>query len=289
MNLFEEFNLFEYSKRIKRPMILDGAMGSLLEAKGLTLKDGSWSAKVNFSNPELIIKIHEDYIDSGSDIITTNTFRTNPLAMMQAGISDYKKYVKQALYLAKTAIKNKSQPILLAGSNPPAEDSYQRNRKVTQKELELNHCKHIETLYEFGSNFILNETQSHFDEIKIICNFCSNNKIPFVISLFFDESLKILSGENIEDIIKYIKEFKPLSIGFNCIPNLLINKLLNSISLDYLWGFYINIFFDNLKGKYSNLVLDKLKLNPSFIGGCCGTKPEDIQSLKELLDARISY
>lgn len=292
MNLNYNFDLIKLSKSINRPLILDGAMGSLLEEKGLTSKDYSWSAKINLLKPDEVIKIHREYIQAGADIITTNTFRTNPYALDQVGINDYKKYVRQAINLAKTSIDN--LPIILAGSNPPAEDCYQRTRKATIKELELNHCNHIETLYDNGCHFILNETQSHFDEIKIICEFCSKNQIPFVVSLYFDESLKILSGENLIDIIKYIQNFNPLAISFNCISNSLLNNFLNlnpngwlrHLNLNLNWGFYLNIFSEKNFTTYSDIIKDKLKFIPGFIGACCGSDPDDIKSIKELLDGR---
>ncbi|MCX7611764.1 MAG: homocysteine S-methyltransferase family protein [Ignavibacterium sp.] len=298
MSFLNEFNIFKFSNKIKRPLILDGAMGSLLEQRGLTNKDGTWSAKINFSYPEEIIKIHKDYINAGADIITTNTFRTNPYALKRAGIDNYKMYVKKALELAKTSIEN--NPILIAGSNPPAEDCYQSSRKATPKELELNHCYHIETLFENGCNFILNETQSHLDEIKIICEFCSKNRIPFVISLYFDDNLKLLSGENVLDVISMIDNFNPLSISFNCINNQTINNLfslstsnlnlnLNLIlNLNSTWGFYLNIFSEKPFSTYAELIKDKIKLNPSFVGACCGSNPDDIRTIKEFLDARNS-
>lgn len=296
MNYLNEFNLFTLSKRINRPLILDGAMGSLLEKKGLTSKDYSWSAKINFTKPDAVIKIHKDYIHAGADIITTNTFRTNPYALKQVGINDYKKYVKQAINLAKSSIDY--LPIIIAGSNPPAEDCYQRTRKATNKELELNHCNHIETLFDNGCHYTLNETQSHFDEIKIICEFCSKSQIPFIISLYFDENLKILSGESLIDTIKYIQNFNPLAISFNCISNSLLNNFLNlnlnewlphlnlNLNLNFSWGFYLNIFSEKKYSTYADIIKDKLKYNPSFIGACCGSKPEDIKSIKELLDGR---
>ena len=292
MITFNKFNLFSFAKRINRPLILDGAMGSLLEMKGLTSNDPSWSAKINLSHPDEVLKIHLDYIEAGADIITTNTFRTNPYSLNQIGVLDYKKFVKQAVNIAKDAVDKKN--VLIAASNPPAEDCYQRQRKATKKELELNHCLHIETLYEYGSHFILNETQSHYDEIKIICEFCKKNNIPFIISLYFDEELKILSGEKLDEVIKFIIQFEPLSLGFNCITNSILSALLKNFNLNFNWGFYLNLFEHKKNNKnshpynfsYSQLIKDKLKLKPSFVGACCGSIPEDIKSLKEYLDER---
>jgi homocysteine S-methyltransferase len=57
-----------------KPLLLDGAMGSYLQQKGLTTDDLLWTTYINQTNPDLIIQTHMEYIEAGADIITTNTF-----------------------------------------------------------------------------------------------------------------------------------------------------------------------------------------------------------------------
>ncbi len=140
-------------------------------------------------------------MSAGADIITTNTFRTNPAAFEGAGYPFDSKYVKEAVKIAKSAAENTK--VIIAGSNPPAEDCYQKERNITYNQLEKNHFKHIELLMVNGVDFILNETQSHFDEIKIICTYCSRNNIPYIVSFYFDENLTIFSGEQINYVVEY--------------------------------------------------------------------------------------
>jgi len=75
------FNLFTFSRKINRPLLLDGAMGSLLQQKGVKSEGELWTSVANLKIPELVFTIHDSYIKAGADIITTNTFRTNPLAV----------------------------------------------------------------------------------------------------------------------------------------------------------------------------------------------------------------
>ena len=86
-------NPFETAKQISKPLLLDGAIGSYLQQKGFETDDIIWTTKINQSNPEAVIKMHKDYIGAGADIITTNTFRTNPLSLSKSGISDVSSYV----------------------------------------------------------------------------------------------------------------------------------------------------------------------------------------------------
>jgi len=288
-----EFNLFELSRRINRPLILDGAMGSLLQQKGVKAETNLWMSLTNINRPKKVLSIHKEYIKAGSDIITTNTFRTNPAAL-KGTKHNLNKLVKASVNLALEAAND--LPVLVAGSNPPAEDCYQVKRTISKKELDLNHKEHISKLMEYGSHFILNETQSHLDEIKIISKFCSKNKIPFIISLFFNQRLRILSGESLEDVINFILEYNPLAIGFNCILPSLMNIAMKRLKFNVNWGLYLNCgdgsyTDEDIKcgispDNYLFEIKKYLTKKPSFIGSCCGSSPLHIKKIKEYLDGR---
>ncbi len=142
----------------------------------------------------------------------------------------------------------------------------------------------------------MNETQSHLDEIQIICAYCSKNRIPYVLSLFFDESLKLLSGEKVRDVLPFIREHGPLAIGFNCIMPGTFRKMLQEGTGDYNSGFYLNCGDGGYKDKdikcgiypeeYSSYVKEFLTLHPAFVGACCGSSPGHIHKIKELFELR---
>jgi len=278
----------------KKPLILDGAMGSLLQQMGYKPDSNIWMTSLNSISPEIIKSVHKSYIEAGANIITTNTFRTNPAALADAGIFDCAPLVKEAVRLAKESVND--HPVYIAGSNAPAEDSYQKIRKLSYKQLELNHKNHIDLLQENDVYFILNETQSHFDEIKIICSHCQRNNIPYVISILFDEKLKILSQEPVEYILKFIWEHEPFAIGFNCIAPRLLDNLLGNIQMSYKWGFYLNCAGENYfntkiesvvdADRYIKIIEKNLKFKPSFIGACCGSSPEHIKAIKKYLNEK---
>ena len=293
-NIFNALNLFALAKRIGRPLILDGALGSVLRKSSFP-QTSLWASQANISAPEKVLALHKQYIKAGADIITTNTFRTNPVAFADYnGKYDYKKLIKQSVSLAQKAAE--SYPIIIAGSNPPAEDCYKKERSISSKLLRLNHHTHINLLMDSGAFFILNETQSHFDEISIICKYCSKNNIPFVVSLFFDDNLNILSGEKVSEVLKFIMDYAPLAISFNCIKPGMLLKLSGKLKLKDNWGAYLNCGTgaysdDKITGRitpdeYLNIIKSILPLSPSFIGGCCGSTPAHIKLIKEYLDGK---
>ncbi|MGE5497838.1 MAG: homocysteine S-methyltransferase family protein [Syntrophothermus sp.] len=282
------FDIFSYSRKSGRPLILDGAIGSLLQEEGLLLSETLWSSEAALTDPDILNKVHMDYVSAGADIITANTFRTNPAAFSLSGSSaDNLTLVKKNIQIARMASANK--PVLVAGSNAPAEDCYSPVRTLDKKTLLDNHTGHISMLIESGADFILNETQSHRDEIEMICSYCSLNNIPFIISLYFTDELRLLSGESVIDTIEHINNFSPLAIGFNCIKPETFERFTAKCSFNFNWGFYLNCGSGDVNDPhitcgidattYLNFIRQYIHLKPSFIGACCGSGPAHIKAL----------
>jgi homocysteine S-methyltransferase len=290
-NTSSQLNPFSLAVKVKRPLILDGAMGSFLHQKGYTPDTHLWFSHLNIDHPEAVKEIHSSYISAGADIITTNTFRTNPVAVSRQSKYNSTELVKEAVQIAREAAEGKT--VFIAGSNPPAEDSYQAERRISKKDLQINHSKHIDLLIENGCHFVLNETQSHFDEIRIISRFCSDNDIPFIISLFYDENFRILSGENVFEVIRFVSDYDPLAIGVNCINPKLFKSFLIKLEIINCWGFYLNYGLGNITDirltdalppvSVSEILLAGIHKNASFIGGCCGSGPEHIKFIRNLI------
>jgi len=286
-------DIIQFHKKVKRPLVLDGAIGSFLQQRNVEIHKTFWSSYANIVAPEKVIEIHREYINAGSDIITTNTFRTNPIAYNQASLEiSNLDFVKKSVGLAKEAVGEKEN-VIIAGSNPPAEDSYQNYRNISNNEIEVNHKNHIDMLWNSGVDFILNETQSHFDEIKIICEHCNTSQIPFILSLFVTEEEKILSGESLNKVLKYIADFNPIAVGINCVTPVVFNKIIHGLEIEMPWGFYLNcgsgkftdteIFEGVTPANYINIVKQKFNRDLFFIGSCCGSSPEHTKAIKEFV------
>lgn len=277
----------------KRPLILDGAMGSMLTLNEENYDKWLWSSLINLTDPELVKSAHKQYIAAGADIITTNTFRTNPVALERSSYDiSLDSFVKKSVEIAIEARANKN--IIVAGSNAPAEDCYQIERTLSKIKLDYNHKKHIELLWELGSDFVLNETQSHWDEIEIISKFCGDNNIPFVMSFFFDHDLNLLSGEHLLEAIKFVLEYKPIAVSFNCIDISPFRKVMDKLDANVNWGFYLNCGAGTYTNKqitcgtnpkeYLKEVKKWINYSPLFVGSCCGSSPDHTRLLKEYFD-----
>src|SRR5664279_3049348 len=128
------YNPFSIARRTRRPLILDGAMGSLLQQNGVPRDEHLWMSLANLTHPEKVIELHRQYINAGADIITTNTFRTNPYAIKEYSLKEKEcnpglnTFVEKSVELTRKAVQG--TPVLIAGSNPPAEDCYQTNTNL---------------------------------------------------------------------------------------------------------------------------------------------------------------
>lgn len=286
-------DFLQFQKELNRPLILDGAIGTLLQKQQIPSDANLWSSISNVNSPDEIIRIHEEYISAGAEIITTNTFRTNPTAYKNSNLNlSNEDFVKKSVELAKQAVVDKK--IIVAGSNATAEDCYQSERTISRNTLEYNHKKHIEWLWKSGCDIILNETQSHMDEIEIIARFCSENSLPFIISLYFDDALKLLSGEELRTAVDFVESYSPLTVGFNCIKPELFLRFVETGRLPQRFGIYFNCGAGHVNdaaiscaifpAEYLNFVKSVLKFNPMFIGSCCGSNPKHTRAIKEYFD-----
>jgi methionine synthase I (cobalamin-dependent) len=288
-----KIDLLKKYETSNRPLILDGAMGTLLLQRNIPIHQNLWSSAANITHPNEVLQIHEEYIKSGAEIITTNTFRTNPNVFQHSNLNiTNDEFVRCGVQLAVNAIGDVE--IIIAGSNAPAEDCYQSERHIAKNKLESNHKIHIESLWENGVDLIWNETISHWDEIEIICKYCSENSYPFTMNLFFNDDLKLLSGEPLNEAVNFISDFSPTGIGFNCVKPQLLQKYFKNNTHPKNWGFYFNCGKSDVRGEIISCDLDPLnyieeikpflEMNPIYVGSCCGSNPNHTKTIKELFD-----
>ncbi len=290
------FDILTMKEKLQRPLTLDGAMGTLLIERGVKPYRNLWTSIALISNWELVKNIHREYLEAGAEIITTNTFNTNPYSVESSRFEKPSAELVALAYKAAYEAREDAE-VLIAGCNAPAEDCYQAERTISASKLEYNHKKHIELLWESGVDIIWNETQSHADEINIIAEFCETNNLPYAVNMFFLDNLTLLSGENIIEFTKNLKEkFPNIILGFNCISPRAIYNLREKFSPDFNWGFYLNCGKSDIhEGKITERIspdeyIEHVKKTANefnlYIGSCCGSTPAHTEKIKEYLIAQ---
>ena len=143
---------------MKKPLLLDGAMGTELINRGINLPLPIWSADANITHPEVVKGIHSDYIKAGADIITTNTFRTTTWTYRKAGYTSVRarERAKDSLYKAVECAQSTSgESVKVAGSITTLEDCYSPEKFPGKTASEDSFGETTEWMTDAGLNFIL--------------------------------------------------------------------------------------------------------------------------------------
>ncbi len=289
----------ELSKRI---LILDGAMGTMLQRKGLQGNSESF----NLTNPETIGEIHNEYIEAGADIITANSFSANSISQSEYNLSEKAgQMAEAAARIARKAADEAPRKILVAGSVGPTSKSLSLAQNINDpifrpysfdgmaEAFEVQ----IRGLVKGGVDLLLFETC--FDALNTkaalyaLGHIPEASDIPIMISASMsDRSGRTLTGQTMEAFYRSVQHCSPLSFGLNCslgaeemIP--LIAEVASFATCAV--SCYPNAGLPNEMGEYDETPsqmaesVRKMALAGSvnIVGGCCGTTPEHIKAVAE--------
>lgn len=283
----------------KKICILDGAMGTELERRGVDIGLPLWSANALLVHPEIVQQIHSDYIAAGAEIITTNTFRTTRRTMRRANLPDRSLQLTEiAVSLAMRAREDSAtNDVLIAGSMAPLEDCYRPDLVPPDAELMEEHLEHATRLADRGVDLLLLETMGTIREAYTASTVARSLEKEFVVSFICDDRGRLLGGERLSEAVKEISLLRPTAISINCIPPEFVGEILEELRdrTDVPLGVYANVGFvtDDLhKGEmrvefspaeYAAYALRWRGLGASIIGGCCGTTPGHVGAVCDSL------
>jgi len=287
-----------------KTIILDGAMGTELQARGCDVSLPLWSAKPLIERPDVVRHIHIDNIDCGADIITANSFRTQRRTFEKA---DYKlngfdfagtakEVTTSAVDLAKDAVMIASdEDVLVAGCIASLEDSYRPDLVPDPEALKAEHYEHIKNLVDAGADILLAETLTNISEISAVIEQLQKFDLEYMISITPRNETELLSGESIADAMNIINSSRASAVLVNCIhPSIVEHVLAQLKQLTGLpIGAYANIGDPNYKegdpmqktvtpDEYLNYAKKWKLAGARIIGGCCGTTPVYIRKLNSL-------
>ena len=276
-------------------IFLDGALGSILLDRANKSSSGLWSAQFLLDDPEAIKSLYEEYVDIGSNLITTNTYSTIPSYLNKEKISaKMPELVDIAGKLAKE-VADQYEHVRVAGSLPPLEESYRPDLVLTEEEALPIYKTLIEGLLPYVDIFLC-ETISSIQETQNVLKALDlyNKEIPIWLSWTLKEDKKDLlrSGESIEEAFKFAEKYNPEAYLFNCTdPNAISSGLevLQKLTKKPIGG-YPNVFsvpdgwtLDNdvetlksdlTKESFSSFCQVWQEKGASIFGGCCGVGPE---------------
>ena len=279
--------------------ILDGAMGTELVRRGIKLNLPIWSGDCNINNRELVFKIHSDYINAGADIITTNTFRTTSYTYHKAGYSKKNAFdrARDSFFYATDLAFNASNGKRVAGSITTIDDCYLPNKFPGKRISEQVYQELMMWFEKTDIDLILFETMGNMEEILIALEQAKSYKFRIWLSIIVKNDKFLLDGTSLLSFFNQIKEYEIscLLINCNCIENTMAFIRTINRYWDGIWGCYPNLGKKELINDYFEIIDEKLfcdnikgllSKKPNVIGACCGSTPQHIKLINQILKDR---
>lgn len=296
------------SRMKERILILDGAMGTMIQQVDLTPADfggeelDGCNEMLVLTRPEVIQDIHEKYLEAGADLIETNTFGATSVVLAEYDIQDRAREINLAAAKLAIAAVNKystpEHPRYVVGAMGPTTKTLSVTGGVTFDELVESYEEQAATLIEAGVDALLLETSQDTLNVKagsigITRAFKSTGKtLPLMISGTIEPMGTTLAGQNIEAFYISLEHLNPVSIGLNCAtgPEFMRDHI-RTLSEMAKAGVscYPNAGLPDENGNYHESPESLAHKMAQFAeqgwlniaGGCCGTTPDHIAAMAE--------
>ena len=286
----------DFLARIKQsPVLCDGAMGTLLYAKGIFI-NRSYD-DLNLSQPDLIRGIHHEYLQAGAEIIETNTFGANSFRLGRHSLADKVRDINRAgARLAREAAK--SFDVWVAGSVGPLGTRIEPLGKTSFQEARDAFRQQIEALAEGGVDLLILETFGYLEEIHqaMLAARELSPSLPIVAQVTIDEDGNCLDGSDPQTFVPKLAEWGADVIGCNCSvgPVAMLDAMervraATSLPLAAqpnagiprsVEGRNIYLCSPEYMASYARKFVSA---GVRLVGGCCGTTPEHIRVMKSAL------
>jgi methionine synthase / methylenetetrahydrofolate reductase(NADPH) len=290
----------------QRPLLCDGAMGTLLYARGIPYEQ-CFDA-LNITQPELIQSIHREYISAGAQIIETNTFGANRARLETYHLEERVREINfRAVKLACEAREITGQPVFVAGAVGPSGRPLQAPDEHRLSELRAIFREQIEALLEGGADLLILETFSSLAELRqAVLAAKEAGGVPIVAQMSFYEDGHTLSGQSATRVAAVLEDLGVDVMGSNCSvgPAATLDVLQEMItaiqqhsdnpSAPHLFSAQPNaglparignrFFYMATPDYFADYALRFARAGVRLIGGCCGTTPRHIAAMRKALD-----
>jgi homocysteine S-methyltransferase len=294
-------------------VILDGGLASELEARGHDLSDHLWSARLLLTDPAAIEAVHLAYYEAGAQVATTASYQASVDGFAAAGIDRDRALalMRRSVELARRARdrtrdangEDGDRPRLVAGSVGPygamlADGSeYRGDYDPGSEVLADYHRPRIEALVEAGADLLAIETIPTVREAEVIVELLDDVDAPAWLSFSCRDGGTTSAGEPIADAVALGDHPRVMAVGVNCtaprhLPDLLMaagtatrKPLIAYPNRGDRWNPVGRRWLADDDGRYDPAAVASWpSLGARWLGGCCGTGPDDIAALARALE-----
>ncbi len=283
------------------PVVFDGAMGTMLHSRGESFE--GCLDELNLSNPALVAGIHRAYIESGAQVITTNTFGANRFKLAAHGLQDQLEAINCAgVGLARKVVEASFKEVAIGGDIGPLGVRLAPFGRVQAEEARQVFAEQIIALSGCGVDLIVIETISDLYEVREairaarqVCD------LPVLASMTFTRDDRTLLGDPPRKVAAWLAEAGADVIGVNCSEGpaqvLRILRQMKAAAPQARFSVMPNAGWPERVGGrimypagpdyFGDYALAFRKAGASVIGGCCGTTPQHIQAIRNALETSL--
>jgi 5-methyltetrahydrofolate--homocysteine methyltransferase len=297
----------------QRILVLDGAMGTMLQQANLSAEDFGGAAlegcneSLVRTRPDVVLDIHRKYFESGADIVETDSFGGAPIVLAEYGLAadapELNRLAAQLARQAADAASTPGKPRFVAGSMGPTTKAITVTGGVTFDDLRQAYYIQAKGLVEGGSDLLLVETCQDTRNIKAALLAIGQLSreigadVPTIVSVTIEAMGSMLAGQNIEAMWASLRFAKPLAFGMNCAtgPEFMTDHIrtLSQITGEFV-SCYPNAGLPDEEGKYletpTSLAAQLEKFVDhgwiNLVGGCCGTTEQHIRAIAQMTEGK---
>lgn len=281
-------------------IVLDGAMGTELERRGVPMDDAAWSAAALITHPDTVREVHEDYIRAGADVIITNTFATARHVLEPAEMGEqFRELNTRAVTLAKQARENAAdRPVFIAGSISTFTARYDYSYEPRAEKARANYREQAEVLAESGVDVIALEMMRDLEQTTYALEAAVGTRLPIWVGYSCkttDEGTVVLwdgdhtlaealeqiptMGASLVSIMHTLSEDTPAALRE------VTSRWSGPLGAYPHYGEFVMPnwqFIDTVSPEAFAAEAEQwLELGAQLIGGCCGIAPEHIRLLTD--------
>jgi homocysteine S-methyltransferase len=282
----------------QRPIITDGAMGTLLHERGVEI-DACFD-ELNLLNPATVAEIHREYIDAGAEVIKTNTFGANRIKLERHGLDERVAEVNTAaVQLARRVVDASFKNVLIAGDVGPLGLPLAPFGHIQPEEAYEIYKEQVQALIEAGVDLILIETMVDLYAVREAVRAVHevDKSMPVIASMTFTRDRRTLLGDTPRKVAEQMSGYGVDVIGVNCsggpVQLLRILQRMKEAVPDGAFSIMPNAGFPARVGGrimypagpeyFHDYALSFWQAGAKVIGGCCGTTPAHIAVMAEAI------
>lgn len=301
--------------------VLDGGLATELERRGADLRDALWSARVLLESPDSIVEVHESYFEAGADVAITASYQASEVGFASRGIdrAGTAALLGRSVALAREArdrwlgsergsARRRPRPIVAASVGPfgavLADGSeYTGDYGVSREDLREFHLARLEALVEAGPDLLAIETIPSLLEAEAIAQALTTfgDALPAWGTFTLRDPDRIADGSALSDAVAAITTSPSVvAVGVNCSPPstavAAVSGLSATTSLPIVvypnrgvrWNAAARTWDGSADVDLARVSRDAVGAGAGFVGGCCGTGPDDIRAIAAATGARPS-